>query len=48
MQDAMTIWQSICGSKWFKSASIVSLNRIPTDTARGQILTIMFLDPVSE
>ncbi len=24
MQDAMTIWDSICHSQWFKSTSIVS------------------------
>lgn len=24
MQDAMTIWDSICHSQWFKNTSIVS------------------------
>ena len=28
MQDAMTIWDSICHSQWFKQTSIVSLRRV--------------------
>jgi hypothetical protein len=39
MQDAMTIWDSICHSQWFKSTSIVSRLVVLT-LASGRRLTV--------
>ena len=43
MQDAMTIWDSICHSQWFKHTSIVRYLNLPLYHLSNHLL-----DPISE
>lgn len=43
MQDAMTIWDSICHSQWFKQTSIVR-RPLPTSNHLLTLVQILFLN----